>query len=144
MANCWNTYADYAHGSKGSAVLMATLAEPKPRIYKGHDMAKENLVWEFGKPDPNPYVVEWQLLLDAIRQDKPHNEARRAGEAEIAALMGRTATHMGKEITWDQVMQSDFQYIDDIDNLTFDTPAPTQEGPDGIYPCPQPGITVEI
>jgi predicted dehydrogenase len=144
MANCWNTYADYAHGSKGSAVLMATLAQPNTRIYKGHDMAKENLVWEFGRPDPNPYVVEWQLLLDAIRQDKPHNEAHRAGEAEIAALMGRAATHMGKEVTWDQVMQSDFQYIDDIDNLSFDTPAPIHDGPDGIYPCPQPGISEEL
>ncbi|HUT88826.1 MAG TPA: Gfo/Idh/MocA family oxidoreductase [Thermoguttaceae bacterium] len=144
IANCWSTYADYAHGSKGSAVIMATLAEPKPRIYKGHNMVEENLVWEFGRPDPNPYVVEWQLLLDAIRQDKPHNEARRAGEAEVAALMGRIATHTGKEVTWDQVMKSDFQFIEDIDHLTFDTPAPIHEGPDGIYPAPQPGITKEI
>ena len=144
IANCWSTYADYAHGSKGSAVIMATLAEPKPRIYKGHNMVKENLVWEFGRPDPNPYVVEWQLLLDAIRQDKPHNEARRAGEAEIAALMGRIATHTGKEVTWDQVMKSDFQFLEDIDHLSFDTPAPIHEGPDGVYPAPQPGITVEI
>ncbi len=43
------------------------------------------------RPDRNPYHAEWQLLLDAIRGDKPHNEARRAGEAEVAALMGRIA-----------------------------------------------------
>ena len=61
------------HGSKGSAVIMATLGQPKPKIYKCHDMVPENLVWEFGKNDPNPYRAEWQLLLDAIRQDKPHN-----------------------------------------------------------------------
>jgi predicted dehydrogenase len=144
MNGCWNTYSDYAHGSKGSAVLMATLGEPQPKIYKGHNMVPENLIWEFGRPDPNPYQVEWQLLLDAIRQDKPHNEARRAGEAEVAALMGRMATHTGQYLTRDQVLKSDFQFVRDIDGMTFETPAPIGAGPGGIYPAPQPGITKEV
>ncbi|MCU0961194.1 MAG: Gfo/Idh/MocA family oxidoreductase [Pirellulaceae bacterium] len=143
MNNCWNTYADYAHGSKGSAVIMTDLAQPDSRIYQSQRIDEEAPVWKFGKPDPNPYHVEWQVLVDAIRQDKPHNEARRAGEAEVAALMGRIATHTGQYVTWDDVMKSNFQFIQDIDNLTFDSPAPIQEGPDGIYPAPQPGITVE-
>ena len=58
--------------------------------------------------------------------------------------MGRIATHTGQEITWDQVMKSEFQFVADIDNMTFDTPAPIHEGPDGLYPAPQPGITKEI
>ena len=144
MNGCWNTYADYAHGSKGSAVIMSSLGAPKSRIYKSHNMVKEELAWEYGQGDCNPYHEEWQVLLDAIRQDKPHNEAQRAGEAEVAALMGRAATHTGQEITWDQMMKSDFQFIADIDNITMDTPAPIHEGPDGIYPAPQPGITKEF
>ena len=144
MNGCWNTYSDYAHGSKGSAVLMETLGEPEPKIYKGHNMVPENLIWEFGRPDPNPYQFEWQLLLDAIRQDKPHNEARRAGEAEVAALMGRMATHTGQFLTRDQVLKSDFQFVRDIDGMTFETPAPISAGPGGIYPAPQPGITKEV
>ena len=143
MNGCWNTYADYAHGSKGSAVIMASLGAPKPRIYKSHNMVKGEQVWEYGRRDPNPYRAEWQVLLDAIRQDKPHNEARRAGEAEVAALMGRAATHTGQYITWDQMLNSKFQYVADIDNMTINTPAPIHEGPDGIYPAPQPGITKE-
>ncbi len=143
MNGCWETYADYAHGSKGSAVLMATLGDPKPKIYRGHNMVPENLVWEFGRPEPNPYQVEWQLLLDAIRQNKPHNEARRAGEADIVALMGRAATHTGQLVTWDQVMNSSFQFVADIDHMTFETPAPIHAGPDGLYPPPQPGLTKE-
>jgi predicted dehydrogenase len=144
MNNCWSTYSDYAHGSKGSAVLMETLGEPKPKIYKSHNMVPENLVWEFGRNDPNPYRVEWQLLLDAIRQDKPHNEARRAGEAEVAALMGRMATHTGQYLTWEQVLKSDFQFVRDIDSMTFETESPIHAGPDGIYPAPRPGITKEV
>jgi predicted dehydrogenase len=141
---CWETYSDYAHGSKGSAVIMTTLGEPKPRIYKSHNMVATELVWEYGRPDCNPYQAEWQALLDAIRQNKPHNEARRAGEADIAALMGRMATHTGQYITWDQALKSDFQFVKDIDNMTFDTPAPIHEGPDGIYPAPQPGLSKEF
>jgi len=141
---CWETYSDYAHGSKGSAVIMTTLGEPKPKIYKSHNMVATELVWEYGQPDCNPYQAEWQALLDAIRQNKPHNEARRAGEADIAALMGRMATHTGQYITWDQALKSDFQFVKDIDNMTFDTPAPIHEGPDGIYPAPQPGLSKEF
>jgi len=144
MNNCWSTYSDYAHGSKGSAVIMATLGDPKPKIYKSHNMVKEELIWEFGQPDPNPYHTEWQVLVDAIRQNQPHNEARRAGEAEVVALMGRMATHTGQYITWEQALNSDFQFVKDIDNMTFDTPAPITAGPDGIYAAPQPGITKEV
>ena len=143
MNKCWNTYSDFAHGSKGSAVIMSTLAEPEPRIYKSHNMVKDDLIWQYGQPDCNPYHTEWQALLDAIRRDKPHNESRRAGQASVAALMGRMATHTGREIAWDQALKSEFQFVKNIDNLTFDTPAPIQAGPDGVYPAPMPGITVE-
>ena len=91
--------------------------------------------------EPNPYHVEWQLLLDAIRQNKPHNEGRRAAEADLVALMGRTAVHTGQLITWDEMMKSNFQYVPDIDQMTFDTPAPIHAGPDGMYACPLPGST---
>ena len=143
MANCWNEYADFAHGSRGSAVLMASLNEPKPRIYKNQHMVDDQVVWKFDGADPNPYHAEWQLLLDAIRQDKPHNEARRAAEANVAALMGRMAVHTGAYITWDQALNSTFQYVADIDSLGLDSPAPIQAGPDGMYAAPQPGLTQE-
>ncbi len=144
MAGCWNTYSDFAHGSKGSAVIMSNLAKPRPKIYKGHNMVSENVVWDYRQAEQNPYVVEWQVLLDSIRDDKPHNESRRAGEADAVALMGRIATHTGATITWDQVMQSKFQFVTDIDKMTYDTPAPIRAGSDGIYAAPQPGITKEV
>jgi len=144
MPNCWETYADYAHGSKGSAVIMANLGQPESKIYKSQKMVKEDVVWEYGQPDLNPYQAEWQILVDAIRQDKAHNEARRAGEANLATLMGRMATHTGRYVTWDEALKSDFQFVADIDHMTMDTPAPIQAGPDGMYAAPQPGATKEI
>jgi predicted dehydrogenase len=143
ISGCWDEYSDYAHGTKGSAVIMSNLSQPNPRIYKGQKMTAENLVWKYGQPDVNPYHQEWQLLLDAVRQNKPHNEARRAAEADLAAIMGRMAAHSGQYITWDQAMKSDFQYVKDIDHMTAETPAPIQAGPDGMYACPVPGVTRE-
>ncbi len=144
MNGCWETYADYAHGSKGSAVLMESLAEPRPRIYSSQEMTPEKLVWRYPDPDINPYRAEWQLLLDAIREDRPHNEARRAAYANFAALMGRMATHTGQWITWDAAVNSNFQFVADIDALNFDSPSPIPENPDGTYPPPEPGITKEF
>jgi predicted dehydrogenase len=144
MTGCWQTYSDYVHGARGSAILMETLAQPRSRLFKSQDMTADNLIWKFEGNDPDPYVVEWQLLLDAIRNDTPHNEARRAGEADVAALMGRMAAHTGLEVSWDAALNSEFRWIDKIDAMTLDTPAPIQEGPDRIYPAPLPGQTVEI
>jgi hypothetical protein len=123
---------------------MVNLSDPDPCIYKNQVMDDTNIAWRYGQKDINPYHAEWQALLDAIRNDKPHNEARRAAEADLAALMGRMATHTGQMVTWDQAMNSNFQYVKDIDHLTFDTPAPVQADADGIYPAPTPGKTVEI
>jgi predicted dehydrogenase len=144
MTGCWETYSDYAHGSRGSAVIMATLGEPKPKMYKSQNMVPEEMVWQYGDNDPNPYHAEWQVLLDAVRKNTPHNESRRAVDASVAALMGRMAAHTGRFITLDQAFNSQFQFVADMDSLTFDTPAPVKAGPDGRYDPPQPGVTIEI
>ena len=144
MNNCWNAYSDYAHGSKGAAVMMTTWPEPNPKIYKTQNMVPENLLWEYGRRDCNPYHVEWQVLVDAIRNDMPHNEARRAGDADVAGLMGRMACHTGQLITREQAMASNFQFVDNIDDISFDTAAPIHDGPDGIYAAPLPGLTNEL
>lgn len=144
MANCWQTYSDYAHGTKGSALLMAALGQPKTKIYKSQKMTDDQLLWAYEGNEPNPYHVEWQLLLDAIRQDKRHNEARRAAEADLVALMGRAAAHTGKETTWDQMMDSKFEFVSNIDAMTFESPAPIKAGADGIYAAPEPGRTIEV
>lgn len=140
MNGCWSTYSDYAHGTKGAAVLMTNLSHPKTRIYSSQNMASENLTWNFEGKEQNPYDAEWQVLVDAIRADTRHNEADRACKANIAALMGRMASQTGKHVNWDQAYNSTFQYVENIDDMTWDTPAPVQAGPDGRYSAPVPGV----
>ena len=141
MAGCHEEFASYAHGTKGSAVISTFMHTPgKCRLYKGQDFAKENLVWAFPQPEPNPYQLEWDELIDAIRHDKPYNEAKRGTEASLVTAMARRAVHTGQIVTYDEMLNSEHEFAPDLDKLTLDSPAPLQAGADGMYPIPQPGI----
>jgi len=124
-------------------VIMTNLSTPIPKIYKSQKMEDDQIVWRHAGGEQDPYVREWQVLLDAIRQNKPHNEAHRGAEANFAAIMGRAAVHTGAMITWDEVVKSEFEYVKNIDGMTFDTPAPIKAAADGTYAAPQPGLTKE-
>jgi len=140
MSGCYNEFASYAHGTKGSAIVSTSAHHPgRVRMYKGHHFAKEDLLW--GPPaEPNPYQLEWDDLMEAIRQDKPYNEAKRGAEASMVSSMGRMAAHTGQIITFDQMLNSEYELAPDVDKLTMNSPAPLQAGPDGKYPVPMPGI----
>ncbi len=139
---CHNEFASYAHGTKGLAVISTDAHHPaRCRIYKGHDMRKEeDLAWAFPEPEPNPYQVEWDHLIDAIRKDKPYNEAKRGAEASLATSMGRMAAHTGQVVTWDDILNSEHEFAPDANTLTMDSPAPLLPDADGKYPVPKPGI----
>ena len=79
-----------------------------------------------------------ERALDAIRNDRPHNEARRAALSNLAAIMGRAAVHTGKVITWDEAMASKFQFCPNVADLTADSPAPVHADAQGRYRCPSP------
>ena len=140
MGGCDSGFASYAHGTKGSAVISTSGHHPgRVRIYKGHNFAKEDLVW--GPPnEPNPYQLEWDDLIDAIRQDKPYNEAKRGAEASLVSNMGRIAGHTGRKITFDAALNYEQELAPDVDKLTMDSAAPLQLKDDGTYPVPMPGI----
>ena len=83
--------------------------------------------------------MEWDDLIQAIRQDKPYNEVKRGAEASLVTSMGRMAAHTGQVITYDE-------------SSTTSTSSPRGRqaddglarallaGADGKYPVPQPGI----
>ena len=142
MAGCMDRFASYAHGSKGLGVISENGHWPaKARIYKGQSMEKNNIVWQYPGDEPNPYQVEWDELIEAIRNDKPYNEVKRGAEASLVTAMGRMAAHTGQEVTYDEMLHCPHEFAVNIDKLTIDGPAPLVADAKGKYPVPQPGIT---
>ena len=145
MPGCDNIYSSYAHGSKGSAVVSKSGDCGGPSsTYKAQSPDGASKIWESKVPrdQANPYQNEWNDLVDAIRNDKPYNEARRGVEASLVTSLGRKAAHTGVEITYEQMLNSE-EYAPGLDKLTMDSPAPLPAGPDGKYPVPMPGINTK-
>jgi hypothetical protein len=113
-------------------------------MYKDQRVANDNIAWRPEKEKADPWQAEWDVLLEAIRKDRPHNEARRAAYSTLAAIMGRAAVHSGKIITWEEALASDFKFCANVDGLTQDSPAPVQADAKGRYAAPIAGAWSEI
>lgn len=143
-SQCYNDFVTYLHGSKCAAQFSGPVHRSDAHIYKGQRLANEDITWK-AEPETKPlHQYEWEVLLDAIINDRPHNETERSIYANLAAVMGRAAVHMGKVITWEEALASDFQFVEGVDTLDYDSPAPVQSDEEGRYPAPMPGEWVEI
>lgn len=144
IPNCHSDFATYVHGTKCAAQFSGNIHAPTVQIYKDQRIANSNIAWRPEKETVDPWQAEWDVLLDAIRTNRPHNESRRAAYANLAAIMGRAAVHSGKIITWEDTLASDYTFYADVDALTQDSPPPVKADAQGRYPAPIPGVTVEI
>ena len=57
----------------------------------------------------NPYVQEHIDLVTSIRNAKPINTAEDTAISTMTAIMGRISAYTGKEVTWDEMMNSDLK-----------------------------------
>jgi predicted dehydrogenase len=136
---CWDFFGDVIQGTKGSAVLGE--GQPKPRLFKGHLRASEDVLWSYQGPECDHYQREHDLLFDAIRNDKPYNETDRCAKSCLTAIMGRMACESGKLITWDEAINSQVELAPGLDRYTWDSNPPALPDSNGKYPIAVPGQT---
>jgi len=139
MDNCWGFFGDVIHGAKGSAVLGEGISQP--RIFKGHQQTSENVIWQYKGSRQDAYQHEHDLLFDAIRNDKPYNEAERSAYGAMTGILGRMAAESGKLITWEQALASNIELAPGLDDYTMDSEPPVKPNAQGGYPVAMPGIT---
>jgi predicted dehydrogenase len=143
VVGCTDIYSSYAHGSKGMAVVAAAGdCNPPSSTHHGQNPTRRNTIWS-SKPTPgeeNPYVNEWNDLLDAIRNNQPYSEVERGVKASLVSSMGRMSAHTGQEITYEQMLNCPHEFAPGVDKLTMDSPSPLKSDSNGKYPVPQPGI----
>ena len=146
MAGCKQEFSSNAHGTKGYALISGPGGHrSQARIHKGQG-SDSDLAWMFGQregarptSETNPYQDEWERLMDAIKNDKPHNEVERGVQASVVTSMGRMAAHVGTEVTYDQMLNSSHTFGPGVENLSMDSDSPLLANLDGSYPIPEPG-----
>ncbi|MBN2812914.1 MAG: Gfo/Idh/MocA family oxidoreductase [Bacteroidales bacterium] len=106
---CVNDVSERIQGTKGwtncrNAIYDATGTE----IWK-----YEYPVAEDGQPGKevkvSPYLQEHIDLVTAIRTGKPFNEAENTATSTLVAIMGRISAYTGKEVTMDEMMNTDLK-----------------------------------
>jgi myo-inositol 2-dehydrogenase / D-chiro-inositol 1-dehydrogenase len=122
IRNCWNSVAEHAHGTKGSADISGA------KIYS----PSGELIWS-GKGGGGGHQEEHYDLFSALRQGKIYNEAEFGAHSTLTAILGRLATYSGKVVKWDEALNSDVA-LADFDSLrSFQDAAPAKPNPDGVY-----------
>jgi hypothetical protein len=139
MLGCNVEFASYVHGTKRAGVISTSAHHPaKCRIYKGQKITdKSDIVWAFPQPEPNPYDLEWEDLIRAIRKDEPYNEVERGARPASSRRWAAWPPHRsGHYVRRHPQLRA--RFAPDVDKLVIDGPA---SGPRRRpLPVPMPGI----
>jgi predicted dehydrogenase len=146
MAGTDNIYHSCAQGTKGYAILSKRGdCGAQSSTYRGQLPEESAKIWEsqISRADQNSHQNEWDDLIEAIRGDKPFNEAKSGINGSLVTSMGRMAAHTGRTVTFDEMLNSDHEYAPNVDKITLDGPAPVMPDANGMYPIPQPGLVTK-
>ena len=127
---CYNDSSSTILGSKGKASVTSY------RIW-----GETNWRWT-GRCDP--YQIEHDVLFKAIRSGEPVNNGDYMVPSTLITVMGQISCYTGKEVTLEQVKQSDFYYPPKPEDCYDEMVPPAMAGPNGSYPVPLPGRTQMI
>ena len=141
MDGCDNQFATWVHGTQGLGRFSSAGHHPsKAAIFKHQSPKSEDILWACPKEEPNPYQLEWDNFIEAIRMGTPYNEVDRGVKASLVTAMGRLSAHSGQTVTYEDALNWKSEFAPDVDKLTLDGPAPLLADAEGKYPVPQPGI----
>jgi len=123
---CWNNVTDIFMGTKGQC-----------NVLKFHVQGEKE--WKYDGPGGNMYDLEHEALFKAIRSGKPINNGVYMARSTMLAIIGRMVTYTGKELTWDQALNSK----EDLSpaKYTWDADPPVMPDENGRYPVAVPGVT---
>lgn len=133
MANCWNTVARYAHGTRGTASFDRNGTIVRVKGKAPIEIAADKI---------DSHQTEHDHLFAALLAGKTYNEADYGAAASMTAVLGRMACYSGQVVTWDEAVKSDIDLAPPA--YTWDTPPQPKPGADGLYPCALPGITKAV
>ena len=96
---------------------------------------------EIQRPHTEPHFYEHVKLFEALRKGEVINCGDYMINSTMIGAMGQISCYTGKEVTWEQINQSDFHFPVKPDNCRMDMEPPVKPGPDGRYAVYMPGVT---
>jgi myo-inositol 2-dehydrogenase / D-chiro-inositol 1-dehydrogenase len=103
---CSNQKYEQINGTKGYADCSGKIFD-----------LQGNEIWKYPTPEESdtkskwkvndPYVQEHVNLVTAIRTGKTINDAEAQVNSTLVAIMGRMSAYTGKDVTWEEIMNSD-------------------------------------
>ena len=110
IPGCHGENNDYILGTKGRAQIGGGLIITGKDAIKGKTdlwtYNKDNDFWRYTGPGGNMYQIEHDELFASIRDGAPINNGARMCNATMMAIMGRMSGYTGRQVTWDQALNS--------------------------------------
>lgn len=94
---CAMDVSDYAFCTKGRIQFL-----PRPQLTDRDG----NTLWQSAPVGRTMYGDEHKALFASIRDGKPINNGQYMTYSTLMAILGRTVAYTGKDITWDQMLNS--------------------------------------
>jgi myo-inositol 2-dehydrogenase/D-chiro-inositol 1-dehydrogenase len=138
IGNCWSSVSEYAHGANG----WCNIGDGQIFDTKG------NLVWEYPRTEDGKrknlhdgHQQEHHDLFASIRRGEIPNEGEYGAMSTMMSVLGRMATYSGREIGWEEAINSNLS-ISPVEKFhSFDDAPPVMPNADLTYAIPTPGAT---
>ncbi|MHB8520683.1 MAG: Gfo/Idh/MocA family protein [Limisphaerales bacterium] len=135
VPRCWPNISEHVLGTQGEADLnndrnLFAIRGANPWRYPGE--AKRI----------DPYQQEHNDLFEAIRNNRPYNEAHAGAMSTMTGILGRMCTYSGQQIEWDAAFNSKIELLPQT--FGWDATPPVVPNADGFYPVAMPGTTVTV
>ncbi len=107
--DCANSVSEYIRGTKGYSNGVNTIYNPDGSVKWTYEYPLDENGEPTGTPKVDPYDQEHIDLVTAIRTNAPINEGENVAHSTLTAIMGRISAYTGKEVTWEEMMNSDLK-----------------------------------
>lgn len=117
IGNCDNKVTEAVTGTRG------TWGAPSREERRPNYVITGERPWSFpARNDNSPYDEEHVQLLRSIRRGEPINDLRNVAHSTLTAIMGRMSAYTGKDVSWEQALNSQQSLLPA--NLTMDMRLP--------------------
>lgn len=106
ITGCSNLTEQFIVGTEGFANAKGSLYNLKGEEIWKYPYPEEGSTDETWKVK-DPYVQEHINLVTSIRNGKPYSDAEAQVNSTLITIMARISAYTGKDVTWDEVMNSD-------------------------------------